>query len=145
MIKISKTNIVPYSTVKMYALVNDIESYPNFLTWCSDAKILSQQEDRLSATLSLSIGSISQSFTTQNTMQSGKQIIIQLVEGPFKHLYGRWLFSPHNENSSQVALEMNFEFKNKIIQFILGRGFHKAMDSLVDSFLQRADQLYGKN
>ena len=143
MTEISKATVVPYTPEEMYVLVNDIESYPAFLPWCSAAKILTQQEESLTATLSLALGKIKQSFTTENTMQDGSRIEMQLVDGPFKHLSGYWKFNPEDEQSCHIQLHMNFEFKNKIIKHTLGKVFYKVMDSLVDSFVQRAQEIYG--
>ena len=143
MTEISKTTVVPYTPEEMYVLVNDIESYPVFLPWCTAAKISFQQEESLTATLSLALGKIKQSFTTENTMQDGSRIDMQLIEGPFKHLSGYWRFIQEDEQSCYVQLHMHFEFKNKIIKHTLGKAFYKVMDTLVDSFVQRAQQIYG--
>jgi len=144
MTEISKTTLVPYTSEEMYVLVNDIESYPIFLPWCTEAKILSQQEDSLTAKLSMALGKIKQSFTTENTMQDGSRIDIQLIEGPFKHLTGYWRFIQEDDQSCHIHLHMHFEFKNKIIKHTLGKAFYKVMDTLVESFVQRAQQIYGK-
>jgi len=143
MTEISKTTLVPYTSDEMYVLVNDIESYPSFLPWCTEATILSQQEESLTATLSMALGKIKQSFTTENTMQDGSRIDIQLIEGPFKHLSGYWRFIQEDEQSCHIHLHMHFEFKNKIIKHTLGKAFYKVMDTLVESFAQRAQQIYG--
>ena len=143
MTEISKTTLVPYTSNEMYVLVNDIESYPSFLPWCTEAKILSQQEESLTATLSMALGKIKQSFTTENTMQDGSRIDIQLIEGPFKHLSGYWRFIQEDEQSCHIHLHMHFEFKNKIIKHTLGKAYYKVMDTLVESFVQRAQQVYG--
>ena len=143
MTEISKTTVVPYTSDEMYVLVNDIEAYPSFLPWCVEAKILSQHEESLTATLSMVLGKIKQSFTTENTMQDGSRIDIQLIEGPFKHLSGYWRFIQEDEQSCHIHLHMHFEFKNKIIKHTLGKAFYKVMDTLVESFAQRAQQIYG--
>ena len=143
MTEISKTTVVPYTPVEMYVLVNDIESYPTFLPWCTAAKILSQQEESLTATLSLALGKIKQSFTTENTMQDGSRIDIRLIEGPFKHLSGYWRFIQEDEQSCHIHLHMNYEFKSKIIKHTLGKAFYIVIDTLVDSFVHRAQQIYG--
>jgi len=143
MTEISKTTVVPYTPVEMYVLVNDIESYPTFLPWCTAAKILSQQEESLTATLSLALGKIKQSFTTENTMQDGSRIDIRLIEGPFKHLSGYWRFIQEDEQSCHIHLHMNYEFKSKIIKHTIGKAFYIVIDTLVDSFVQRAQQIYG--
>jgi len=143
MTEISKAAVVPYTSEEMYVLVNDIESYPMFLPWCTAAKILSQQEDSLTAKLSMALGKIKQSFTTENTMQEGSRIDIRLIEGPFKHLSGYWRFIQEDKQSCNIHLHMHFEFKNRIIKQILGQAFYKVVDTMVDSFVQRAQQVYG--
>ncbi len=143
MTEISKTTVVPYTPNEMYALVNDIESYPAFLPWCIAAKILSKKEESLIASLSLAMGKIKQSFTTENTMREGLRIDIRLIDGPFKHLSGYWKFNPEDEQSCHIQLHMNYEFKNKIIKYALGKVFYIVMNTLVESFVQRAQQIYG--
>ena len=143
MTEISKTAVVPYTTNEMYALVNDIESYPAFLPWCIAAKILSKKEESLIATLSLAMGKIKQSFTTENIMLEGSRIDMRLIEGPFKHLSGYWKFNPEDEHSCHIQLHMNYEFKNKIIKYALGKVFYIVIDTMVESFVQRAQHIYG--
>ncbi len=143
MTEISKTAVVPYTPSEMYALVNDIESYPVFLPWCTAAKITRKKDESLVATLSLAMGKIKQSFTTENTMREGSRIDMRLIEGPFKHLTGYWKFNPEDEQSCHIQLHMNYEFKNKIIKYTLGKMFYTVMNTLVESFVQRAQQVYG--
>ncbi len=143
MTEISKTAVVPYTPSEMYALVNDIESYPVFLPWCTAAKISNKKDESLIATLSLAMGKIKQSFTTENTMREGSRIDMRLVEGPFKHLTGYWKFNPEDEQSCHIQLHMNYEFKNKIIKYTLGKMFYTVMNTMVESFVQRAQQVYG--
>lgn len=143
MTEISKTAVVPYTPSEMYALVNDIESYPVFLPWCTAAKISNKKDESLIATLSLAMGKIKQSFTTENTMREGSRINMRLIEGPFKHLTGYWKFNPEDEQSCHIQLHMNYEFKNKIIKYTLGKMFYTVMNTMVESFVQRAQQVYG--
>lgn len=143
MTEISKTAVVPYTPSEMYALVNDIESYPVFLPWCTAAKISNKKDESLIATLSLAMGKIKQSFTTENTMREGSRIDMRLIEGPFKHLTGYWKFNPEDEQSCHIQLHMNYEFKNKIIKYTLGKMFYNVMNTMVESFVQRAQQIYG--
>jgi len=143
MTEISKTAVVPYTPSEMYALVNDIESYPVFLPWCTAAKISNKKDESLIATLSLAMGKIKQSFTTENIMREGSRIDMRLIEGPFKHLTGYWKFNPEDEQSCHIQLHMNYEFKNKIIKYTLGKMFYTVMNTMVESFVQRAQQVYG--
>ena len=128
----------------MYVLVNDIKSYPDFLRWCKKAEIIDETESHLQATVFIEAGKIKQSFTTENTMQPGRRINMRLVEGPFKYLSGCWKFDPQNERSCNISLEIEFEFKNKLMKLALSHTFNHIMDSMVESFSQRACEIYGK-
>ena len=143
MTTIHKTATVPYSAQQMYKLVNDIKAYPEFLSWCSESRVISPGENALSASLTMQAGKIKQSFTTQNTMVPGKEIHVKLIKGPFKHLTGHWLFEDKPNNMCLITLDMSFEYKNSLLKMALSTVFTKIVDSLVDSFTKRAKQLYG--
>ena len=143
MTRISKKEQVNYSANEMYRLVNDIEAYPEFLPWCTAANILQQEEQTLVASVSIAVGKIKQSFTTANQMQLNEKITMQLVEGPFKQLVGNWRFQTIDEQQCVVSLDMQFEFKNRLVKHTLGHAFHKIIDSLVEAFVNRAQSVYG--
>ena len=128
----------------MYALVNDIAAYPEFLPWCRSTGVRNQSDTHLQATLTLEAGKIRHSFTTENTMQPGRMINVRLVEGPFKFLTGCWRFESLSPRSCNVRLDIQFEFKNKVLKLILSKVFNHMMESLVDSFIQRARVIHGK-
>ena len=143
--EIHKSAVVPYSAEAMYALVNDIATYPEFLPWCRSAGVLNQSDTHLTATLTLEAGKIRQSFTTENTMQPGHKIEMRLVEGPFKFLTGCWKFESLTPYSCNVRLDIQFEFRNKVIKWALSKAFSHILESLVDSFIQRASEVHGKS
>lgn len=140
---ISKNALVRYSAAEMFALVNDIESYPRFLPWCRSARVLSREPDEVRATLELARGGIQKAFTTQNRLQHNKMIEIRLVEGPFRHLNGFWRFDALGEQASKVSLDMEFEFA-PLLDLVIGPVFHPIANSLVDSFHKRAVEVYGR-
>jgi len=142
--EIHKKTVVPYTADEMYALVNDIEAYPDFLPWCTNAQVLNTNNYHLTASVAMEIGKIKQTFTTENTMQPGLSIQMKLVKGPFKQLYGHWQFEPDGTQSSTISLDMDFEFKNKLLKLALNSTFNKIMGSLVTSFVKRAQVVYGK-
>ena len=131
-----------YSAEQMYALVNDIKSYPEFLPWCADTDILEDKGDFLVASISISLGKLKQIFTTKNIMRANTSINMKLVEGPFKELSGNWHFQNANEGCS-VSFDMQFEFKNKIMKHAFGAAFKKITDSMVEAFVERARIIYG--
>jgi len=141
---IEKSAVVPYSADEMYALVNDIESYPRFLPWCTEARILEPGEREQTASVSLASGPVRQTFTTRNTMQPGRRIDVRLLSGPFSRLNGRWEFDPQGERDCRIAFRMEFEFKNRLLRLSLQKVFHLIVNSLVESFTRRAEQLHGR-
>ncbi len=142
MTRINKKAVVKFSANQMYKLVNDIEAYPSFLPWCTDANIINDSKDSLTASVSISIGRIKKIFTTLNTMQQDISIDMKLIRGPFKKLNGSWEFKNNNNGGSTVSLVMEFEFKNKLLKYTLGGAFKKITDSLVDAFISRANDIY---
>jgi ribosome-associated toxin RatA of RatAB toxin-antitoxin module len=141
---IHKSTLVPYSADEMYALVNDIESYPDFLRWCKRTQILYATDTNLQATIAVEAGKIKQSFTTENSMQPGREINMQLVEGPFKYLRGKWQFEPQADQTCRITLDIQFEFKNKLFKLALNKMFNYIMNSMIGSFSQRACEIYGE-
>ena len=144
MTTISKSALVPYTPEEMFKLVRDIESYPRFLPWCSEARVLSEDQDEVRATLTLSKGGVEKAFTTCNRHQSNKMIEMRLVEGPFKHLQGFWRFDPLGDHGCKVSMDMDFEFSSRMLGMVVGPVFSQVANTLVDSFQQRAVDVYGK-
>ncbi len=132
-----------YSAGQMFDLVNDVESYPDFLPWCSSTTLLSRTEDKVCAELEVARMGVSQKFSTCNQMVPGKHMDIQLVEGPFKHLVGRWEFKALREDACKVELELDFDFSGKLINAAFGTVFNQIANTLVDAFCKRADEVYG--
>lgn len=134
---------VPYTPAQMFVLVNDIESYPKFLPWCSNTEVHSRTEDEIRASLTLAWKGMQKSFTTLNRLQQDKMIELRLVDGPFHHLEGFWRFETHNETGCKICLDMEFEFAGKLISMMFGPVFSQIANSLVDAFSKRAHELYG--
>ena len=143
MTAISKSALVPYSPAEMFALVDDIERYPEFLPWCSAARVLSRSDDEVRATLALSKSGVDKSFTTCNRNQKNKMIEMRLEEGPFKLLQGYWRFTPLGEDGCKVSLDLEFEFASRVLDMVVGPVFSQVANSLVDSFQKRAVDVYG--
>ncbi|MCP3669097.1 MAG: type II toxin-antitoxin system RatA family toxin [Gammaproteobacteria bacterium] len=140
---VKKSALVMYSARQMFNLVNDVESYPEFLPWCSSTTLLSRSEDKVCAELEVSRLGVSQKFSTCNRMVSGESMNIELVEGPFKHLKGGWVFKALREDACKVELELDFDFSGKLINAAFGTVFHQVANTLVDAFCKRAEEVYG--
>jgi ribosome-associated toxin RatA of RatAB toxin-antitoxin module len=141
--KVSRSALVPFSTGQMYALVEDFLAYPDFLPWCTGAILHFRDEETIEASLELQRSGIRKSFTTRNTLQPGVAMGIALVGGPFSHLAGGWQFQQLGEDGSKVSLELDFEFENRVTDALFGRYFESTCNSLIDSFTQRAHEIYG--
>ncbi len=144
MTSISKSALVPYTPAQMFALVDDIEAYPEFLPWCRGARVLSRTDDEVKATIELSRGGVEKAFTTCNRNQKDKMIEMRLVEGPFKHLEGFWRFDALGDEGCKVSFDLEFDFASRMLGMVVGPVFSQIANSLVDSFHKRAVEVYGK-
>ncbi len=140
---VKRSALVPYSAEVMYGLVNDIESYPQFLPWCSAAAVFNRNEDEVWARIQISKGALQKSFTTINRLQRNKMIEIRLQEGPFRRLEGFWQFDALRDDASKVSLDLSFEFAGPVMSQLVGPIFSQIANSLVASFCKRADQVHG--
>ncbi len=142
MARIQRSATVPYSPEQMFALVNDIESYPQFLPWCRSARVLGRGDDWIRARLEMAKGALHRSFTTRNTLEHPHRIRIRLEDGPFRKLEGDWHFDPAGDGC-RVSLDLEFEFAGRMLSAVAGPVFSQIAASLVDAFRRRAEQLYG--
>lgn len=141
--RIHKTALVPYSTPHMFELVNDIESYPQFLPWCKSAQILERNEAQIKASIMMGGTGLHKSFTTYNIIKPNEWIEMRLVEGPFSHLQGFWNFHPLGDKGCKISLNLEFEISNRLLRMSLEPIFTQIANNLVDAFVQRAHQCYG--
>jgi len=141
--KVSRSALVPYSAADMYRLVEDVESYPDFLPWCSDVEVHYREGNVVEATLELQRAGLTRRFRTRNAMQPVTSMQLSLVGGPFRHLAGGWKFTPLDDQGSKVSLELEFEFESRALDLLIGAFFEETCNSLVDAFTSRAAEIYG--
>ncbi|MTI15115.1 type II toxin-antitoxin system RatA family toxin [Sansalvadorimonas verongulae] len=132
-----------HSAENMYQLVNDVESYPGFLPWCSGAEVIERTDTVLEARVNVSRGGVSGSFVTRNTMWPGERIEIGLKEGPFTALTGIWTFKPLMEGACKVSLDLAFDMNRGLLKSTVGKVFEQVASTMVDAFCTRADEVYG--
>ncbi|MFH0256189.1 SRPBCC family protein [Vibrio rumoiensis] len=140
--QVNRSALVSFSAQQMYDLVNDVEDYPEFLPGCSGAKLIESSHTALVASVDVSKAGIKKTFITSNTMEPGRKITLALVDGPFKSLSGYWLFTPLDDFACKVELCLEFEFSNKLIEMAFGKIFNELTNNMVNSFTQRAKQVY---
>jgi ribosome-associated toxin RatA of RatAB toxin-antitoxin module len=142
-IKIRRSAIVKHSAEHMFALVNDVDSYPRRFSWCADAQVADQDDSHITARLELRVAGLTQSFTTRNTLTPPAEIAMKLVDGPFRHLSGTWNFLPLGEGGCKVSLALDFDYAGVLMAPIMRTGFQKLADRMVDEFCAEADRMYG--
>ncbi|WP_395790778.1 type II toxin-antitoxin system RatA family toxin [Aquimonas sp.] len=140
MTPITRSALVRRPATLMFDLVNEVEDYPRRFAWCEGAHILERSEEAMLARLELKMGALRTAFTTRNRLERPGLIELQLVEGPFTRLSGRWVFTALAEDASKVALELNFETAGRIVGSALAIGFTSLADRMVDDFVREAQR-----
>ncbi len=128
----------------MYALVDDVARYPEFLPWCRTAAELERTPTEVVASLHVHKGALHAQFTTRNRLEPSEAIHLELVDGPFRTLSGAWRFSPIADKGSRVSLQLRFAFANPLNAWLLEPVFEHTCNSLVDAFVVRAQATYGR-
>ncbi|MES2026201.1 MAG: type II toxin-antitoxin system RatA family toxin [Pseudomonadota bacterium] len=140
---VHKSVLLGYSAEQMFALVDRVEDYPQFLPWCGGVDVKQRDADRLVASIMINYHGVKQSFTTENTNVRPVSMTMRLLEGPFKQLHGTWTFKPLREDACKIDFDLQYEFSNRLIESIIGPVFNMIASSFVDSFSKRADAVYG--
>lgn len=135
--RISRSAIVEHPAEEMYALVDDIESYPAFLPWCRAARV-EEVNGRTRATLTVGLRGLRQSFTTLNENRPPQAIDMQLVEGPFRSFRAAWQFRPLSAHASAIEFTLEYEFSTRALGRLLEPLFDHIADTMVDAFTRRA-------
>lgn len=143
----SETRVLPYSPRQLFDLVLDIEQYPKFLPWCRAARVVSREEGSFLGELVISFSHLTERYTsritpTAPTHTTEGAINVTLVSGPFRHLDNYWRFVPH-ANGTELHFTVDFEFKSKLLNSLIGGMFARASEKMVAAFLTRAEALYG--
>jgi ribosome-associated toxin RatA of RatAB toxin-antitoxin module len=140
---VRKSVLVEYSGEQMYTLVNQVDDYPQFLPWCGGVDIHRREERKLVATVVINFHGIRHSFTTENTNTPPTSIVMNLVDGPFRRLDGKWSFKQLRSDACKIDFELHYEFSTRVLEQIIGPVFHMIANSFVDSFCKRAETVYG--
>lgn len=140
--KISRSALVPFSAEQMYQLVNDVDSYSDFLPGCTGSRVIASSHNEMTAAVDVAKAGISKTFTTRNLLQNNQSINMQLVDGPFRKLMGGWQFTALSPDACKVELHLDFEFTNKLIELAFGNIFKELAGNMVQAFTQRAKEVY---
>ncbi len=137
---------VKHSAEDMFALVADVEKYPQFLPLCDALTVRSRKErdgkTLLLADMTVGYKAIRETFTTQVLLNPAELTIdVKYIEGPFKYLDNRWLFKPAPQGCV-VDFYIDYEFKSRILGAVMGSMFDRAFRMFAEAFEQRADKIY---
>ncbi len=160
---VRKSVLLWYGAREMYDLVVGVERYPQFLLWCDSAQVIARHDDGVTARLGLSYAGLKHAFTTRNRHVPFESVVITLVDGPFSVLDGAWQFKPivrgnaggvvvGGEGGSgegglaacRVEFELRYAFASKALELVISPVFDRIATTFVDSFVTRAEQVYGK-
>jgi ribosome-associated toxin RatA of RatAB toxin-antitoxin module len=136
--EVKRSALVAQPPSRLFALINDIESYPRFLPWCNRARVESRSEREIVATIGVKRGPLNGEFTTRNELEPDRRILMHLVSGPFSTLEGQWLLTPIGADGCRVELTMRFAFKSALSGMLFEHQFAETVGSLVDAFVSRS-------
>jgi ribosome-associated toxin RatA of RatAB toxin-antitoxin module len=140
---VERSALVTYSAAQMYALVNDVSRYPEFLPWCTGARVHELSATERDATVQVARGVLQTEFTTRNRLTPDARIEMRLTHGPFRELSGEWHFDAIGGRGSRIRFRVEFEFKNRLTAAAFNSVFESVCGGIVDAFAKRAREIYG--
>ena len=138
----AEKRVLSYTPEQLFALVADIERYPEFLPWCLAARVKERRADLIVADLVIGFRMFRERFTSRVNLDPPHRIDVAYTEGPFKYLNNHWLFE-RVPGGCRIDFFVDFEFHSRILQRVIGVLFHEAVRRMVAAFEHRAEQLYG--
>ena len=141
--EVNKSVIVAHPAARMFALVDHVEKYPEFLPWCGGTDLIFRDDLLTRATIRINYHGIRQSFSTENAKREPYLMKIKLIEGPFKRLEGGWRFTDLGSAGCKVELSLRYEFASRMLDKLVGPVFGYIANNLVDAFVKRAQRIYG--
>jgi ribosome-associated toxin RatA of RatAB toxin-antitoxin module len=146
---VKKSVLLWYSPREMYTLVTGVEDYPSFLPWCERTELIERHDGGMTARLHLAYAGVRHAFTTRNVHVADQTVEIGLVDGPFSVLEGTWHFRPlamPGDDAAQackIEFELRYAFASRALEAVISPVFDRVANTFVDSFVQRAEQVYG--
>ncbi|MBD2859288.1 type II toxin-antitoxin system RatA family toxin [Spongiibacter sp. KMU-158] len=142
--EIRRSALLPYSADRVFALINDIEAYPEYMDGCVGAEILLSSPEVMEARLDLARAGVNLSFVTRNRLEAPKRVRLELLDGPFENLSGEWTLLALGDQACKVSLLLNFALQNALLASAGKQLFNSVANNLVDALVKRAAQQYGK-
>ncbi len=140
----AENRVVPFTPEQMFDLVADVERYPEFLPWCVAARVRKREGNTLMADMVIGFKIFREGFTTRDVFDRPRRIDVSYFEGPFKYLNNHWIFEPHGDGACLIEFYIDFEFRSRLMQRMMGVLFNEAVRIMVSAFEKRAGALYGR-
>ncbi len=137
----AEKRVLPYTQEQLFELVADVRRYPEFLPWCVGARVISRTETELVADLTIGFKMFRESFRSHVTLNRPGHIHVRYLNGPFRYLNNHWRFHPQAQGT-EVDFFVDFEFKSRLLQAVIGTVFNEAVRLMVRAFERRAYALY---
>ena len=138
-----ESRVLPYSDEQMFALVADIEHYPDFLPWVVALRIRSDSEHEAVADMIVGFKGLRESFSCRVHKEQPTRVSVSYIDGPMRHLTNEWHFAPLEEGGCRVDFMVDFAFRNRMFEALAGQMFDKALRKMIAAFETRAGELYG--
>ena len=139
----AEQRILPYTQQQLFELVADVERYPDFLPWCVASRIRRRDGEVFFADLVIGFKMVRERFTSKVTLTRPDRIDVTYTEGPFRYLNNHWIFKPTADGGTEIDFFVDFEFRSKLLQTLIGALFNEAVRLMVGAFEKRSRQLYG--
>ncbi len=141
--KFTEKKTLPYSPKQVFSVVCDVAKYPDFLPWCVGARIFAKKENQFDADVIIGFKMFRERFTSRVTLVPHEKVYVDYIKGPMKRLYNHWHFIEQEDGSCLIDFEVDFEFKSKLLDDMIGTLFGKACEKMVAAFEERVQELYG--
>ena len=143
----AERKILRYTPEQLFDMVADVRRYPEFLPWCVGARVISRKEGELIADLTIGFKMFRETFRSEVLLERPEHVHVRYLNGPFRYLNNHWRFHQHphgNEMWTEVDFFVDFEFRSRLLQAVIGTVFNEAVRLMVRAFERRAMQLYGR-
>ncbi|MBL0924804.1 MAG: type II toxin-antitoxin system RatA family toxin [Sphingomonadaceae bacterium] len=136
---------LPHSAAQMYDLVADVGRYPDFLPWVSAIRIRKDSEAEMLADMIVGFKSLRETFSSRVVKTPKREICVDYLDGPMKHLHNVWKFEDVPGGGSIVDFTVDFSFRNRVFEALAGQFFDSALRKMTSAFIERAHALYGSS
>lgn len=139
----AEKRVIPFTPEQLFAVVADIEKYPEFLPWCIATRIRRREGKVVHADMVIGFKMFRERFTTRDVLDPPRRIDVSYHDGPFKYLNNHWIFEPHGDGHCELDFYIDFEFHSRLFQKMVGVIFNEAVRIMVTAFEKRAREIYG--